>query len=140
MAYPVELLTTVADCDLVLAAAAEERAEIDYRQTQLQHLHTVGVGRSTELNAALTGATTEYNVLGALLPTMAEGNTKKKNEREYKRLEYRIYVLGEQQASGENGVIAQFKRKYEINCITRQFEENDTLKAEVEARRTVLQG
>lgn len=138
MAYPVELLTSVADCDLVLADAAEERAEIDYRQKQLQHLHTVGTGRSTELTAALTGATTEYNVLGSLLPTMTDGPTKKKNEREYKRLEYRIYVLGEQQTSGENGVVTQFKRKYEINCITRQFEENDTLKAEVEERRRVL--
>jgi hypothetical protein len=48
-------------------------------------------------------------------------------------------VLGQQQASGESGVIAQFKRKYEINPITRQFEENDTLKAEVEARRKVQQ-
>ena len=34
--------------------------------------------------------------------------------------------------------MAQFKRQYEINCLTRQFGENDTLKAGVEARRTVL--
>ncbi|UOQ74284.1 hypothetical protein [Hymenobacter cellulosilyticus] len=138
MAYPTELLTTVADCDLVLAEAAEERAELQFRQTQLQHLQLVGNGRATEKSAELTGATAEYNALTTLLAGMADGPTKKKNQREHKRLEYRIYVLSQQQATGNSGVLAQFKRRYELNCLTQQLTENVTLTTEVEARRAQL--
>ena len=138
MAYPVHLLTSQADCDLVLAEAAEERADLEYRQTQLQHLQNVGSGRATEKGAALAGATAEYNALATLLAGMAEGPTKQKNEREYKRLEYRIYVLNQQQSNGTSGVVAQFQRQYELNCLIDQLAENTTLKTEVEARRAAL--
>lgn len=138
MPYPVNILTTVADCDLVLADAAEERVEIEYRQAQLQHLQTVGTGRSTELTAELAGATLEFNTLTTVLATMPDGPTKRKNLREHKRLEYRIFVLGEQQASGDSGVVVRFKRQYELNCLAQQLTENTTLKTEVEARRAAL--
>ncbi|MBG8552476.1 MULTISPECIES: hypothetical protein [Hymenobacter] len=138
MAYPVNSLTSKADCDLVLEEAAEERADLEYRQTQLQRLHTMGSDRATEKSAELTGATAEYNTLTTLLASMTEGPTKKKNEREHKRLEYRIYVLNQQQATGATGVVAQFKRLYELNCITRELAENAALKSEVEARKAAL--
>ncbi|TGE25730.1 hypothetical protein E5K00_11220 [Hymenobacter aquaticus] len=138
MAYPTELLTTVADCDLVLAEAAEERAELLFRQTQLQHLQLVGTGRATEKSAELTGALAEYNSLTTLLANMADGTTKKRNQREHKRLEYRIYVLSQEQTTGTSGIVAQFKRRYELNCLAQQLLENATLTTEVEARRAAL--
>ncbi|MCC2548035.1 hypothetical protein LJY25_16420 [Hymenobacter sp. BT175] len=132
------LLTTVAECDQVLSEAADERAELEFRQVQLQRLHSMGTGKAAELQVELTGATSEYNTLAALLPGMAEGNAKKRNEREYKRLEYRIYVLTQQQSSGQGGILTRFKRQYELNCLAQSLIENNTLKTEVEARRAAL--
>lgn len=139
MTYPVELLDTAEDCDAVLEAAAEERAEIEYRRTQLQRINTVGTGRATELNTELSGATAEYNNLATMLPGMAEGPTKKKNMREFKRLEYRIYLLNDKKTTGDSGVLAVFKRKYELNCLALELTENTTLATEVQARKTALQ-
>jgi len=139
MPYPVELLTTVEDCDLVLAEAAEELGEIQYRQTQLNRFTTIGTGRATELTNELSGATSEYNNLAAILPGMAEGPTKKKNMREFKRLEYQIYLLNDKKTSGDSGPLALIKRRYELNCLTLATTENATLTTEVQARKTALQ-
>ncbi len=138
MSYPVHLLTTVAECDQVLSEAADERAELEFRQTQLQRLHNMGTGKAAEVQNELIGATSEYNTLAALLPGMAAGNAKKRNEREFKRLEYRIYVLTQQQNSGQGGILTRFKRQYELNCLAQSLIENNTLKTEVEARRAAL--
>ncbi|MFD2785268.1 hypothetical protein [Hymenobacter rubripertinctus] len=132
------LLTNQVDCDLVLADAAEERADLEYRQTQLRHLQSVGSGRASEKGAELVAATAEYNALERLLVDMPEGPTRQKNERAYKRLEYRIYVLNQQQQTGLSGVVTQFQRHYELNCLGAQLGENATLTTEVQARRAAL--
>jgi hypothetical protein len=136
MSYPVNLLLTIADCDLVLADAAVERIEIEYRHSQLQRLHTLGNGNASKLSAELSSKTREYNNLTIALAAMPEGPDKSKELIEYKRLDYLISKMNDQQATGVNGAVMQFKRTFEVNCLAEALTENATLATEVGNRRT----
>lgn len=69
---------------------------------------------------------------------MSEGPKKVKAVVEQKRLTYRVALLGDQQLAGTLGVVARFKRRYELNCLALALTENAALVAEVTARRATL--
>lgn len=136
----VTLLSSLAskECNAILREAAEERTELEYRREQLLRIQTLGSGRTAELAEELANAQEEFDDLTTRIPNLPVGEKKRKVVTEQKRLGFRVSALADRQLIGDLGVMARFRRIYELNCIALQLTENDTLKTEVEARHAAL--
>lgn len=74
MAYPVQLLTSIADCDAVLADAQAELRTFQVRSSVLDLRDDNTTASATETAAELTDLDATIALLTPLIPTMAAGS------------------------------------------------------------------
>lgn len=136
MAYTVNVLTTVAECDQRLTTAGQLRAVVLNRQQNLLLLITQLALAAPQALAELQGTTATLNGIVTMLTTLPEGPAKVKYETEKERLEYQQQVLARRVDT--NGPMALLDRELDLGRITAELIEIDAFIAAVQARRAVL--
>lgn len=93
MSYSVNLLISVAECNLVLAAAAKEKSDLDYQQDgierQIENYATTG----SEIDVLLAAINAEIVALQNIIVALPAGTLKDENVGKLKKAEYNQYLL-----------------------------------------------
>ena len=137
MAYPVNLLTTQAECDAVLAAAQIELRDLGVRETVLD---AQGDRTSETAASATADIAAQQAIIAALtpvLPTLPAGSRAYFNaEGDLRRATQRRDNLTANQQ--QRGPVAALNRALDLRQVQVQLAEINTFVAEVTARRAAL--
>ena len=77
MDYSVAQLTTVADCDAILAMAAKEKGDLEYRQTGIRRQQTSYADNSVEITTELAAVEAEIEAYTDIISGLPDGQSKK---------------------------------------------------------------
>lgn len=137
MAYSVNLLTTVAECDAALAAADSELRDLQHREDNLDYVRENTTESATEVQAELASLTAEINALNTIIPSLADGTkARKSNEISLRRATNRQAILNDKQDS--RGPVALLTRELNLAQVQAQITETNAFKAAVVARKAAL--
>lgn len=81
MSYSISKITTVADCDLLLAWAAKEKADLNFKKLSEERLTNNYSAASIEIDAELQAVITEIASTETVIATLPAGIAKKKRLR-----------------------------------------------------------
>lgn len=123
MNYTVSLLTTVPDCQALIAIANAEKDALSYRKTGLQRQRHTATLSAAEIEAELASVNAEIYALQAVISNLPEGPTKVETVRKLKKAEYKKFLL--EGRKGNYGVLSLLEKEYDIACIEKDIEEAD---------------
>lgn len=136
MAYSVNLLTTVAECDLAAAVADEQLKTLRHQATNIDYQRDNTTENATEAQEELASLDSEITSLNTLIPTLAEGATRKKRSKELRIATNRRAELNERQEV--RGAVALLKRELALAQVQAQITETEAFKTAVATRRAAL--
>ncbi|WP_345056256.1 hypothetical protein [Hymenobacter glaciei] len=137
MAYSVNLLTTVAECDAALAAADSELRDLQHREENLDYARENTTESATEVQAEMASLTAEISALNSIIPTLADGTrARKNNEINLRRANNRQAILNDKQDL--RGPVALLIRELGLAKVQAQITETNAFKAAVTARKAAL--
>jgi len=123
MNYTVSLLTSVPDCQALVNIATEEKDSLQYRKTGLQRQRQTATINASEVETELVSVNAELAVLQTMLDSLPEGANRAKVQRDFKRAEYKKFVLEDRK---ENyGVMALLQKEYDIACVDEEIAQTD---------------
>ena len=137
MAYSVNVLTTTADCDKLLAEAESELKALRHRSTNLDYARDSTSEAATETQATLASLDAEIQNLTTLIPTLAEGTkSRKSNEVDLRTAIYQRAKLTDKQEA--RGPVALLTRERDLAQTEAQITEITAFVAAISARKAVL--
>ncbi|MDB5203298.1 MAG: hypothetical protein JWQ27_2707 [Ferruginibacter sp.] len=136
MNYSTILLTTIADCDALLATAASEKDDLDIRKRQLERKQENAASNSTEIDADLASVTAEIEAYEAVIAGMPEGPAKQQLISKLTKAVYKKFTLEERRAN--YGVLAILQQQYTIACLEKDMLETDQFVAAVTVHKATL--
>ncbi len=137
MTYSVQHLTQVADCNVLLALAAKERADLDFKRISEQRMTVKFTQTSQEIDAELQGVTVEIAATETIISMLPEGPAKEDAIDKRTRLEYRRFTLENRK---ENyGTIALLEKEMDLSRTVREIEEVDGFINAVDARKAAIE-
>jgi hypothetical protein len=132
MNYSIANLTLVADCNSLLAWAAREKADLNYKKITIERVSQKYAETSVGLDAEIQGVIAEIAANDTIIAALPEGPTKEEALDKKVRLEYKKFVLENRK---ENyGTVALLQKESELGRIDQQIVEVDAFVAAVEAR------
>ncbi len=136
MNYSVQNLTLVADCNVLLALAAKERADLDFKRLSDERMTVKFTQTSQEIDAELQGVIAEIAATESIIAMLPEGKSKDDAEDKKTRLEYRKFVLETRKES--YGTVALLEKEMDLARVNREIEEVDTFIAAVQEKKATL--
>lgn len=137
MAYPVNLLTTAAECDAVLADAQTELRDLNVRETVLDAQGERTSETAADTTADLAAQNAIIAALTPVLPTLPAGTKAYFNtEGDLRRATQRRDNLTASQQL--RGPVAALNRALDLRQVQVQIAEINAFVAEVTARRAAL--
>ena len=123
MSYSVNKITTVADCDLLLAWAAKEKADLEFKKLSEERLTNNYSETSIEIDAELQSVITEIASTTTIIATLPEGQSKEEAIKKKVRLEYKKFLLENRKES--YGVVALLEKELDLTNVTQTLAEID---------------
>ena len=136
MSYSVSKITTVADCDLLLAWAVKEKADLNYKKLSEERLTNNYSETSIEIDAELQSVISEIAATETIIATLPDGNSKEDAIKKKVRLEYKKFLLENRKDS--YGVVALLEKELDLTNVTQSLAEIDAFTAAITARKAVL--
>ncbi len=136
MSYSVNKITTVADCDLLLAWAVKEKADLNYKKLSEERLTNNYSETSIEIDAELQSVISEIAATETIIATLPDGNSKEDAIKKKVRLEYRKFLLENRKES--YGVVALLEKELDLTNVTQSLAEIDAFTAAITARKAEL--
>jgi hypothetical protein len=136
MSYSVSKITTVADCDLLLAWAVKEKADLNYKKLSEERLTNNYSETSIEIDAELQSVISEIAATETIIATLPDGNSKEDAIKKKVRLEYRKFLLENRKES--YGVVALLEKELDLTNVTQSLAEIDAFTAAITARKAEL--
>jgi hypothetical protein len=136
MSYSVSKITTVADCDLLLAWAVKEKADLNYKKLSEERLTNNYSETSIEIDAELQSVISEIAATETIIATLPDGNSKEDAVKKKVRLEYRKFLLENRKES--YGVVALLEKELDLTNVTQSLAEIDAFTAAITARKAEL--
>lgn len=136
MTYSVQNLTQVADCDILLALAAKERADLDFKRLSEERMTVKFTQTSQEINAELQGVIVEIAATESIIAMLPEGPSKEEAIDKKTRLEYRKFVL--ENRKDNYGTVALLEKEMDLQRTVREIDEVDGFIAAVDERKTAI--
>ncbi|WP_345222736.1 hypothetical protein [Hymenobacter koreensis] len=139
MPFPVELLTTPAECDTVLTALNQERRVFTVRDQVLDLQADQSADRATDRNQDLAAATASVTRLTPLVAGLTPGSAEHATlDRLLTRAQRRVEDLSTPAASAARTPTAAFLKAVDVRQVAVQVLELEAAIAEVTARRAAL--
>lgn len=136
MSYSVSKITTVADCDLLLAWAVKEKADLNYKKLSEERLTNNYSETSIEIDAELQSVISEIAATETIIATLPDGNSKEDAIKKKVRLEYKKFLLENRKDS--YGVVALLEKELDLTNVTQSLAEIDAFTAAITARKAEL--
>ena len=136
MTYSVQNLTLVADCDVLLALAAKERADLDFKRLSDERLREKFAESSIAIDAELQGVIAELAAVETVLATLPEGQVREDTKDRKTRLEFRKFTLENRRET--SGTVALLGKEMDIERTNGEIAEVDGFIAAIDARKTAI--
>ena len=136
MAYSTSKITTVADCDLLLAWAAKEKADLNFKKLSEERLTNNYSTASIEIDAELQSVLTEIAATETIIAALPAGNSKEDAVKKKVRLEYKKFLLENRKES--YGVVALLEKELDLTKVTLELTEIDAFTDAITTRKGVL--
>ena len=137
MAYSVNLLATIADCDAAIAMADTELRDLQHRADNLDYTRENTTDSATEVQAELASLDAEIAALNTIIPTLAAGTKARKNNViNLRRATNRQAILNDKQDT--RGPVALLIRELNLAQVQVQITETNAFKAAVTAHKATL--
>ena len=136
MSYSISKITTVADCDLLLAWAAKEKADLNFKKLSEERLTNNYSTASIEIDAELQSVLTEIAATETIIATLPDGNSKDDAVKKKVRLEYKKFLLQNRKES--YGVVALLEKELDLTKVTLELAEIDTFTDAISTRKAAL--
>ena len=134
--YTVSILTTIADCDVLLTMANKEKADLAFKKLSEERLVTNYSTTSVEIDAVLQGVLAEISAVDTIIATLPEGSTKENEEKRKVRLEYKKFLLENRKES--YGAVALLEKELDLERVNKQLEEVNLFIDAVTAHKATL--
>ncbi len=136
MSYSIDKITTVADCDLLLAWAAKEKADLNFKKLSEERMTNNYSTTSVEIDAELQSVMAEIAATETIITTLPEGNSKEDAVKKKVRLEYKKFLLENRKES--YGVVALLEKELDLAKVTLELAEIDAFTAAITTRKAAL--
>ncbi|MDB5202907.1 MAG: hypothetical protein JWQ27_2316 [Ferruginibacter sp.] len=136
MNYATSLLSTIADCNALLAIAAADRTDLDIRKRQLERKQENASSNSAEIDADLASVIAEIDAYQQVIAGMPEGPAKQQLVSKLTKAEYKKFILEERR--NNYGVVAVLQQQYDLTCMEKDLAEADLFITAVNDRRAEL--
>lgn len=136
MSYSIAKITFVADCDILLAWAAKEKADLNFKKLSEERLTTNYSTTSIEIDAELQDIIAEIASTETIIDTLPAGNSKDDAIKKKVKLEYKKFLLENRKES--YGVVALLEKELDLTKVTLELREIDTFSAAISKRKGEL--
>jgi len=136
MSYSISKITSVADCDLLLAWAAKEKADLNFKKLSEERLTNNYSAASIEIDAELQAVITEIASTETVIATLPAGNSKEEAIKKKVKLEYKKFLLENRKES--YGVVALLEKELDLTKVTLELNEIDTFTTAITTRKAEL--
>jgi hypothetical protein len=134
--YSLNKITTVTDCDVLLAWAEREKSDLAYKKLSVERVTINHSSTSVEIEAILQGVIAEIAAVETVIGILPEGPTKEGEEKRKKRLEYRQFLLENRKET--YGSVALVERELDLERVSKELEEVDAFIASATTHRNTL--
>jgi hypothetical protein len=136
MSFSVSMITTVADCDLLLSLATKEKSDLEFRKLSTERQRSSYAENAGEVEAELAAANAELTAVNTVLGTLPEGPTKDEHITKKMRLELKLRLLNERK---ENyGTVALLAKEFDQARLEKELLAAQEFTAAVQARKAAL--
>jgi hypothetical protein len=136
MVYSISNITQTADCDVLLAWAGNEKADLTFKKLSEERLTNKFATTSVEVDAVLQGVLVELSTIDTIIGVLPEGPTKEDEIKKKVKLEYKKFLLETRKES--YGAVSLLEKQLDLARIEKQLEELDTFVATVSAHKDTL--
>ena len=136
MSYSISKITSVADCDLLLAWAAKEKADLNFKKLSEERLTNNYSAASIEIDAELQAVIAEIASTETVIATLPAGNSKEEAIKKKVKLEYKKFLLENRKES--YGVVALLEKELDLSTVTLELNEIDSFTAAIATRKAEL--
>jgi hypothetical protein len=134
--YDTIKLTSKADCDVLIEQANEEKSDLLFRKTAVEHQTSGYEKTASSVEADLQSSTAQLNALTTVIAGLPEGQVKDANVTKQKKLELRVYLLNQKK---ENyGAFALLLNQFEKAKIELELTEVDSFIDALQTRKAAL--
>lgn len=136
MNYSVQTLTTVAECNVLLAKAAKEKADLNFKKLSDERMTARFTETSQQLFADLQSVIAEISATEIVIATLPDGPSKEDAIEKQTRLIYRKFVI-ETRMEGY-GVTALLEKEMDLGRVIQELEEMDLFIQAIETKKEAL--
>ena len=136
MSYSVNKITTIADCDLLLAWAAKEKADLNFKKLSEERLTTNYSTATIEIEAELQSVLTEITATETIIAALPAGNSREDAVKKKVRLEYKKFLL--ENRKERYGVVALLEKELDLTTVTLNLAEIDVFITAINTRKASL--
>lgn len=136
MAYSVNGITQIADCDVLLTWAQKEKADLTFQQLSEDRLTTKFASTSVEVQVILQSVIAELAALETVLAVLPEGPTKVSELKRKVKLEYKKFLLENRKES--YGAVALLQKELDLQRVNQELDEVAIFIAAITARKAAL--
>jgi chromosome segregation ATPase len=136
MALSVNLLTSVADCDAVLAELNRDRETLRFNRLRFERSKETATDRSTGLDTDIAATQAEQASLIAVIATLPDGPIKTEMTVRKTVVDFRLFQLNQRKLNA--GTTAVILLESQINETDQRLAALDADITEVEARKNTL--
>lgn len=134
--YSFNKITQAADCDVLLAWAEKEKADLAFKKFSEERLTSNYSSTSVEIDAILQGVLAEISAVESVINVLPEGPTKENEIKRKVRLEYKKFMLENRKES--YGSVALLEKELDLERINKELTEVDAFIAGVTAHKATL--
>lgn len=123
MNYVINNLTQVADCDVLLSWAANEKADLAFKKMGEERLTIKYSSTSVEVESELQGVIIELTATDAIIASLPEGDLKEEHLKKRTRIVYKKFLLENRKES--YGTVALLEKQLDLERVNKEIEEVD---------------
>lgn len=136
MAYSINGITQVADCDVLLTWAEKEKAELTFKKLSEDRLTTRFETSAVEVEAILQGVIAELSAIDIVIGVLPEGPTKVEEIKRKVKLEYKKFLLENRKES--YGSVALLQKELDVERVIKELDEVNVFIAVINAHKATL--
>ncbi|MFN0081653.1 MAG: hypothetical protein ACKVOM_03975 [Ferruginibacter sp.] len=136
MAYSVNMLTTVADCDSVIMVAQKDKSDLAFRKSSAERQKENYETNSISIDADIAATDAEIAALTPIVASLPPGAARDDNETRLKKLELKKFLLT--QKDKNYGSVALLLRENDIARLSAEITETDNFIAAVNTRKAAI--
>jgi hypothetical protein len=136
MTYSVNLISTQADCDLLLSLAAKEKSDLEFQKLSQERQRKSYAETAGEVAAELQTVDAELTAITTVVAALPDGEVKDDSITRQKRLELRKRLLDDKKDN--YGVMAVLEKELGIDRLDKELAATQDFIVAIQARKAAL--